>query len=88
MKIAFKESFLKDVKALKNNTLRKRVRAAIEQIEHAAQLSDIRNLKKLRGEDTFYGIRVGDYRLGVTLQKDTIIFIRCLHRRDIYRYIP
>ena len=88
MKIAFKESFLKDVKALGNNTLRKRVRAAIEQVEHAAQLSDIRNLKKLRGEDTFYRIRVGDYRLGVTLQKDTIIFIRCLHRRDIYRYIP
>lgn len=88
MRVQFKRSFLKDVEGLRNSTLRKRVRAAIKQVEEAAALEDVDNLKKLRGGDRYYRIRVGDYRLGLLLQEDSIIFVRCLHRKDIYRHIP
>ena len=88
MKVQFQESFLKDVEALGDSAIKKRVRKAIAQAEQAAALKDIRNLKKLKGGDEYYRIRIGDYRLGLVLQKDTIIFVRCLHRKDICRYLP
>ncbi len=88
MKVPFTESFLKDVEALGDSAVKKRVRKVIAQAEQAATLKDIRNLKKLKGGDEYYRIRTGDYRLGLVLQKDTITFVRCLHRKDIYRYLP
>lgn len=78
MKTQFKESFLKDVEALGDNALRRRVRNAITQVEQAATLKNIKNLKKLKGGDQYYRIRIGDYRLGLILQDDTVVFVRCL----------
>ncbi|NPA92437.1 MAG: type II toxin-antitoxin system RelE/ParE family toxin, partial [Chloroflexi bacterium] len=37
---------------------------------------------------SFYRIRLGDYRLGLEIEGDTVVFVRFLHRRDIYRYFP
>ena len=35
-----------------------------------------------------YRIRVGDYRLGLVFDGGTMTFVRCLNRREIYRYFP
>ncbi len=51
-------------------------------------LSEINNIKKLKGEDNAYRIRVGDYRIGFFMKGDTMIFSRVLHRREFYRYFP
>jgi len=51
-------------------------------------LSDIQNLKKMQGYDTFYRIRLGDYRIGIEVAADQVILVRILHRKDIYRYFP
>ena len=40
------------------------------------------------GSGDFYRIRVGDYRLGLELEGEEVVFVRCLHRREIYRYFP
>lgn len=42
--------------------------------------------QKLAGYQTYYKIRVGDYRVGVHIDADVqqIEFQRVLHRRDIY----
>jgi mRNA interferase RelE/StbE len=45
-------------------------------------------LRKLSGADDYYRIRVGEYRLGVVIQGDKVEFVRCLHRRDLYRFFP
>ncbi|WP_417909752.1 type II toxin-antitoxin system RelE family toxin [Candidatus Electronema sp. PJ] len=45
-------------------------------------------MKKLKGYDTFYRVRIGDYRIGLKLAEDGLIFVRCLHRKEIYRYFP
>ena len=88
MKTQFKESFLKDIEALGDSATKKRVRKAIAQVEQAATFKQVTNLKKLQGGDQYYRIRVGDYRLGLVLDGDTAVFVRCLRRKDIYRYLP
>jgi mRNA interferase RelE/StbE len=86
LKVHFREDFLRDLKALEDRALKKRVGEVITQVEQAAALLDIRNIKELKGADQYYRIRVGDYRLGLILEKDTVVFVHCLHRKDIYRY--
>ena len=86
MKVHFREGFLKDLEAIEDNALRKRVGEVIRQVEQAPTLQKVRNVKKLKSCDRYYRIRVGDYRLGFTLQKDTVVLMRFLPRKDIYRY--
>ena len=88
MKVEFNESFLKDLKALKDKSVLVKVKVAIEAAEQAVSLDHITNLKKMRGSREYFRIRIGDFRIGVKLEADTIIFIRCLNRKDIYRYFP
>jgi len=32
--------------------------------------------------------RIGEYRIGVALEGSEVEFVRCLNRRDLYRYFP
>ena len=65
------------------------MKAAIEQIEQAATLQEVSRLKRLAGSgDNYYRIRIGDYRLGPVVENDVVIFVRCLNRKEIYRFFP
>lgn len=88
MKVEFNESFLKDLKAVKDKSVLTKVKAAIEVSEQANTLDQIKELKKMRGSRDYFRIRIGDFRLGLKLDGDTLVFIRFLHRKDIYRYFP
>ncbi len=88
MKVAFKESFAKDLKAVKDRGLLKRVAEIIEAVEKADSLAELPNLKKLKGGGNYFRLRLGDYRVGVALDDDTVIFVRFLNRKDIYKYFP
>ncbi len=52
------------------------------------RLVDIPNCRKMRGYKNYYRIRMGDYRIGLELDNDTVVFKRYLHRKDIYKYFP
>jgi mRNA interferase RelE/StbE len=54
----------------------------------AASLNDLPDVKKMQGYDSLYRIRLGDYRIGIEVVADQVIFVRFLHRKDIYRYFP
>ena len=88
MKIQFRASFAKDLRSVKNKQLLNRIKETIEQVEKARTSQDITNLKKLVGGSNYYRVRVGEYRIGLTLEGDTVIFVRCLNRKEIYRYFP
>jgi mRNA interferase RelE/StbE len=47
-------------------------------------------LNKMKGYKDKYKIRVGDYRIGLTIEKtnQTIICQRVAHRRQIYKIFP
>ena len=59
MKVAFRNSFLRDLKKVKDQSILDRVRIVIIQVESASNLGKIANLKKISGADTFFRIRVG-----------------------------
>jgi len=88
MKVAYEAAFLRDLKRVRSKKVRRRVQRVIEEVKKASAPHEILGLTKLHGYETFYRIRVGDYRIGIEIVDDTIIFVRFLHRRDIYRYFP
>ncbi len=88
MKVAFEASFARDLKKIREKPLLNRVEQAIANVKEADELLDILSFSKLSGHDAYYRIRVGDYRIGVEVVGDVIIFVRILHRKDIYRYFP
>ena len=88
MKVVFKTSFLKELKKLKNENLKKAVLATLQEVESADSVYKIKNLKKLTGYDTYYRIRIGDYRLGIKVDGETVYFVVIEHRKDIYKGFP
>ena len=88
MKVEFKASFARDLKRFRDQELHRQVQEVIEETESARTLSDITNLKKLRVKGRYYRIKLGEYRIGLTMEDGTITFVRLLHRSEIYRYFP
>ena len=88
MTLEFRTSFTKDLGQVRDRSLLKRVKQTIEEMEAAVRVLDIKNLKKLRTEGHYYRIRLGDYRIGLIIEDNTIVFVRLLHRSEIYRYFP
>lgn len=88
MRVSFEASFARDLKGIKNKTLLNRVEQVITEVKMVATLREVKHLSKLRGYATFYRLRLGDYRIGIEVMEDEIIFVRILHRKDIYRYFP
>jgi len=85
----FKKSFARDLKKRKSEkSLLEQVRQVIQEVEKAQDIHMIRNLKKLKAQGNHYRIRIGDYRLGLVIEHDTVCFVRCLHRSEVYRYFP
>lgn len=88
MKVKFKNSFEKDINKIKDRNLLAAIKMIIEQVETVSQMIEIKNIKKLQFDGNYYRIRVGDYRIGIALEQDTVIFIRVLQRKEIYRFFP
>ncbi len=85
MKVEFRQSFIRDLKKIKDRAVLDKIKRAIEWVEAAQDLKRIEGLAKLTGASGYYRIRIGDYRLGIAAHGDALEFVRCLHRRDIYR---
>jgi mRNA-degrading endonuclease RelE of RelBE toxin-antitoxin system len=81
-------AFEKDLSKLRDKALLTRIKAVILEIEDAETLEDVSNVKKLKTEGNYYRIRVGDYRIGLLFNEDVVVFVRVLHRKEVYRYFP
>ncbi len=88
MKTEFRSSFVQDLSAIRNKSLQQRIEKLIEVVEQAPNPDSIHNLKKLRRSGDYYRVRVGEYRVGLIIKGGVVTFVRCLHRKDIYRYFP
>lgn len=88
MQILFEESFEKDLKKIKNKKIKEKFKQIIADIKISSNISEIRNLKKLKEHKSYFRIRIGEYRIGMEIIKDKVIFTRFLHRKDIYKYFP
>lgn len=88
MKVRFESRFAKDLRDIQDGKVLAKIKALALECKEAKSLAEIQNLKKLRGFEAFYRIRVGNYRLGLEVVGDELVFTRCLHRKDIYKYFP
>jgi mRNA interferase RelE/StbE len=88
VKTVFKNQFAKQIENIKDSKLKTGVLDIILKIEKCNSISEISNLKKLKGFKDFYRIRIGDYRVGIKVEKDTVTFAAFHHRKDIYKYFP
>ena len=83
MKTEFKASFLKAIKKIEDNQLKNEIVNTIKNVEAAGDLKQILNIKKLKGYKQYYRIRIGNYRIGIKLEDNTIFFVDIDHRKNI-----
>ncbi len=88
MEVEFTSSFTRDLKRLRNAELRGRVERVIEELERAPEVAAVAGAARLKGPGQFYRVRVGDYRIALSVEGGAAVVTRFLHRRDIYRYFP
>jgi mRNA interferase RelE/StbE len=82
-RIEFKKSA---AKALKKVPKRDRIRIR-DKIDSLADNLPDPNITKLKGDNPFHRLRVGDYRIIYEIQNDVLIILvlKIGHRKDIYR---
>ena len=85
MKTEFTGSFLRDVRKLPNGAIREQVAGAMLTVEAAPDTRSVPHLKKLSGSGWYFRIRVGEYRIGLSIKDDVVTFVRVLPGKDIYR---
>jgi len=45
-------------------------------------------MQKRLSKPGYFRIKIGDFRIGLRTAEDTLIFLRCLDRKEIYRHFP
>ncbi len=88
MNVEFRKSFEQDLLEINDKVLLAKIQTTIELVETVSTPNEISNLKKLKIKGSYYRIRVGNYRIGLTLKDDTFTFVRVLPRKEIYRDFP
>lgn len=89
MKVLYTRSFSNDLDKLGPAPgVRKNLSKMLKEIKEADSLAEMNGLRKIRGYDDYYRLRMGDYRLGLKLTGNSVEVIRFLHRKDIYRQFP
>jgi len=88
VKVTFRASFHRDLKKVKDKDILQKVKEHILMAEEANSLAELTHIKKISGASGHYRIRVHEYRMGVFVSGDEVEFVRCLHRREVYRFFP
>lgn len=90
MEIFFKPTFVKEIEVLPVSTKRKVKKLCFEIFPDAKNIFLIEQLgiKQLRGFHGYYRIKIGEYRVGFMIEKNTVVFMRAMHRKDIYKFFP
>ncbi len=88
METKFRSKFLKDVKKIKDASLKSKIKELIVHVEESESVLQLKNFKKLKGSDNAYRFKINEYRIGVHINGNTIEFDCFLHRKDIYKYFP
>jgi mRNA interferase RelE/StbE len=89
LKVEYLQLFLNDLKRLKKQPIYQQIYSlAFDTLPNVNSLQDLSNVKALVGSTNRYRIRIGDYRVGIEINGDTLELFRVLHRKEFYRYFP
>jgi len=67
----YKRTFLKDLAKLPSDYRKQVEKLVFEEIPKPNNLFRVPNIKKLKGYQDYYRIRIGDYRIGCKVEKET-----------------
>lgn len=88
-KVEYTRRFLKELASLPSDT-QSRVESIVFSELDSQNPFELGSLSKMKGYKDKYKIRVGDYRIGLSIDKknQTTICQRVAHRREIYKIFP
>lgn len=88
MHVSYHRQFEKDLEKYASPEHIQEIFEFVDLLERTHTLRDIPQIKKLAGFREFYRYRMGEYRIGFSLEGDSVKLERFLHRRDIYKKYP
>ena len=88
MKLIYLSSFLKDLKKVDDKKVKTKVKEILLSLKEIENIQNNKQIVKLKGHPTAYRIRIGNYRMGMYLEENTITQARFLKRNDIYKLFP
>ncbi|MBV6477751.1 MAG: hypothetical protein HGGPFJEG_00495 [Ignavibacteria bacterium] len=88
MNVRIDKAFEKDTDKIRDKKILNLIADCIENVRVSKNIKEIINIKKLKGHNIHYRIKIRDYRIGIVFEYGTIVFVRFLHRKEIYRYFP
>ena len=88
MRTTYKKKFLKDLNSVPEPVKEKIQEIVFEKIPCTDNVQQINGIKKMKGYSDYYRIRFSEYRIGISVKEDRVVFLRVLHRKDIYKYFP
>lgn len=88
MKVEFTKNFDKQIDKISDQIILKKIKSAVLKVEAAENIQNIPGIKKLTGYTNHYRLRIGDYRIGITLKNGAVWFAAIAHRKDIYSVFP
>ena len=80
--------FRQDMRRLGSAELRGRVDQVIQELIAADNITEVTGVIRMRARGEHYRIRIGEYRLGITMDGATAVLRRFLPRGEIYRRFP
>jgi mRNA interferase RelE/StbE len=88
-KIEYTKRFLKELSKLPQEIQPQAEKIVFEELLTANPF-ELRYLERMRGYSDKYKIRIGSYRIGITIDKTNKLIIcqRIAHRKDIYKIFP
>jgi mRNA interferase RelE/StbE len=88
-KVEYKKRFLKELSGLPGSVQAQAEKAVFEDLI-CDNPFDLGYLEQMKGYPRKYKIRIGQYRIGVTVDKQQKVIVcnRIAHRKDIYRIFP
>jgi mRNA interferase RelE/StbE len=88
-KVEYKKRFLKELSKLPEVVRSQAEKVVFEELI-CEKPFDLGYLEQMRGYPEKYKIRIGQYRIGITVdkQKGILVCNRIAHRKDIYRIFP
>lgn len=87
--VEYKKRFLKELSKLPEDVQAHAEKIVFEDL-FCENPFDLGYLEQMKGYPGRYKIRIGQYRVGTTVDKQnkTIVCNRIAHRKDIYRFFP
>jgi mRNA interferase RelE/StbE len=74
MKVEFSKSFDSQTERISDKNTLRRIGNIIKKVIVCSSLSEISNIKPIKGYSGYYRIRMGEYRIGISLEGDIVWF--------------